>query len=141
MKDIYSVKNASTPIYVSSPIVLFVLKMFTCPVSQKKDIQRQKTKLEALKQEAEEEKARAKEAARERVLLDFEKGQLRLAGTPGAVATSGAKTSANSDEREHSVVYFNVIWWFLKRIRHTSERSQTQIRIRCVYRGNTYTGG
>lgn len=80
-----------------------VIEMFTCPVSQKKDIQRQKTRLEALKQEAEEQKAKAKEAARERVLLDFEKGQLRLAGTPGAVATSGAKSSANSDEREHSV--------------------------------------
>jgi nitric oxide synthase-interacting protein len=77
--------------------------MLTYPVSQKKDIQRQKTKLEALKQEAEDEKARAKEAARERVLLDFEKGQLRLAGTPGATATSGptAKSSDNIDEREH----------------------------------------
>jgi hypothetical protein len=54
--------------------------MFTCPVSQKKVIQRQKSRLEALKQEAEEEKARAKVAARERVLLDFEKGQLKLRG-------------------------------------------------------------
>jgi nitric oxide synthase-interacting protein len=50
-------------------------------VSQKKDIKRQKDKLEAMKQDAEEEKARAKEAARERVLImmEFEKGQVGLA--------------------------------------------------------------
>jgi nitric oxide synthase-interacting protein len=78
--------------------------MFTYPVSQKKDIQRQKSRLEALKQEEEEEKARAKVASRERVLLDFEKGQLRLAGTPGSAATSGSgtKSSSNADERECS---------------------------------------
>jgi len=81
--------------------------MFTSLVSQKKDIQRQKSKLEALKQEAEEEKARAKESARERVLLDFEKGQLRLAGTPGAAGSSGsgAKSSGKADERECSGSY------------------------------------
>lgn len=78
--------------------------MFTYPVSQKKDIQRQKSRLEAMKQEAEEEKARAKVAARERVLLDFEKGQLRLAGVSGAAAasSSGAKSSGNVDERQYS---------------------------------------
>jgi nitric oxide synthase-interacting protein len=58
-------------------------------VAQKKDIKRQKERLEALKKEAEQEKARAKEAARERVLADFEKGQLALAAVP-AVTTSGA---------------------------------------------------
>jgi nitric oxide synthase-interacting protein len=81
-----------------------MFRMFTYPVSQKKDIQRQKSRLEALKQEAEEEKARAKVAARERVLLDFEKDQLRSAGTPGSAATSGsgAKSSGNADEREYS---------------------------------------
>ncbi|KAG5644476.1 hypothetical protein DXG03_008303 [Asterophora parasitica] len=56
----------------------------------KQDIQKQKTKLEALKREAEDEKARAKEAARERVLRDFEKGQLGLAGTPTAAGTKSA---------------------------------------------------
>ena len=77
--------------------------MFTYPVSQKKDIQRQKTKLEALKREAEEEKARAKEAARERVLLDFEKGQLGMAVPSGATAasSSGVKSSGDADEREY----------------------------------------
>lgn len=74
--------------------------VYTDLLSQKKDIQRQKSRLEAMKQEAEEEKARAKVAARERVLLDFEKGQLRLAGVSGAAAalSSGAKSSGNVDE-------------------------------------------
>jgi nitric oxide synthase-interacting protein len=75
--------------------------LFTIPVSQKKDIQRQKSKLETLKREAEQEKARAKDAARERVLLDFEKGQLRLAGTSASTAPV-AKSSANADERAYS---------------------------------------
>jgi nitric oxide synthase-interacting protein len=69
----------------------------TCAVSQKKDIQRQKAKLEAMKQEAQEEKDRAKEAARERVLLEFEKGQLGLGGTPGA---AGTKSGGDADERK-----------------------------------------
>lgn len=42
-----------------------------------------------MKREAEEERQRAREAARERVLLEFEKGQLGLASTP-SFATSGA---------------------------------------------------
>ncbi len=63
-------------------------------VAQKKDIKRQKERLEALKKEAEHEKTRAKEAARERVLADFEKGQLALAAVP-AVTTSGAEVTGN----------------------------------------------
>ncbi|GKV58054.1 nitric oxide synthase-interacting protein [Collybia sordida] len=69
--------------------------VYTDLLSQKKDIQRQKAKLEALKQEAEEEKIRAKEAARERVLEEFEKGQLGLGGTPG---TTGTKSGGDADE-------------------------------------------
>ena len=63
-------------------------------MTQKKDIKRQKERLEALKKDAEQEKARAKEAARERVLADFEKGQLALAAVP-AVTTSGAEVAGN----------------------------------------------
>jgi nitric oxide synthase-interacting protein len=66
----------------------------TRSVAQKKDIKRQKERLEALRKEAEQEKARAKEAARERVLADFEKGQLALAAVP-AVTTSGAEVAGN----------------------------------------------
>lgn len=47
-------------------------------------------KLEALKREAEEERQRAREAARERVLLDFEKGQLGLSGSISVATTSGS---------------------------------------------------
>ncbi|KAI8989019.1 hypothetical protein BD414DRAFT_322880 [Trametes punicea] len=50
-------------------------------VTQINDIKRQKVRLEAMKKEAEEERQRAREAARERVLRDFEKGQLGLAAT------------------------------------------------------------
>jgi len=65
-------------------------------VSQKKDIKRQKEKLETMKKEAEEEKARAKEGARERVLLEFEKSQLGLA----APAAAGTTTGEDSNEGE-----------------------------------------
>lgn len=65
-------------------------------LSQKKDIKKQKEKLEALKKETEEDKQRAKEAARERVLLEFEKGQRSLGSLPTKITTSG---SGLSDER------------------------------------------
>jgi nitric oxide synthase-interacting protein len=58
-------------------------------VGQKKDIKRQKEKLEAMKKEAEEERAKARIAARERVLLDFEKGQL-FANPDVSTSTSGS---------------------------------------------------
>ena len=68
-------------------------------VNQKKDIKKQKDRLEALKKEAEEERARARQAARERVLRDFERGQLGLAGnsTENGSATSDA---SNIEGRE-----------------------------------------
>lgn len=44
-----------------------------------------------MKKEADAEMARAKEAARERVLLDFEKGQL-FPKTASGTTTSGADT-------------------------------------------------
>jgi nitric oxide synthase-interacting protein len=64
-------------------------------VDQKKDIKRQKDKLEAMKKEAELEVVKAKEAARERVLIDFEKGQL-FASAAASTTTSGA----DSQERK-----------------------------------------
>jgi len=66
-------------------------------LSQKKDIKRQREKLESMKREQEEERERAKEAARERVLLDFEKGQLSLAAAPSVSGTiSGAADSGET---------------------------------------------
>lgn len=59
-------------------------------VSQKKDIKKQKERLAALKKEAEAERMRAKESARQRVLLDFEKGQLGLAAAPSVSGTTGS---------------------------------------------------
>ena len=73
----------------------------TTAVTQINDIKRQKVRLEALKMEAEEERQRAREAARERVLREFEKGQLGLA------ATSMISTSARSDPSEGTLLLAN----------------------------------
>jgi len=69
---------------------------YTDLVTQLNDIKRQKIRLENLKREAEEEKERAREAARERVLLEFEKGQLGLAAPMSSITTSGATDSKES---------------------------------------------
>lgn len=56
-------------------------------------MKRQKEQLEKLKKGAEEETSRVLKAARERVLKDFEKGQLGLSANLEAIATtSGAET-------------------------------------------------
>ncbi|KAI0292854.1 hypothetical protein BC826DRAFT_1017122 [Russula brevipes] len=72
---------------------------YTDLLAQKKDIKRQKERLEALKKEAEQEKSKAKEAARERVLADFEKGQLGLAAVT-AVTTSGSEVPGRGTKRK-----------------------------------------
>jgi nitric oxide synthase-interacting protein len=64
-----------------------------CVVTQKKDIKRQKQRLDALKKEHAEEQDRARAAARERVLQEFEKGQLGL----GPSATSTTNGADNND--------------------------------------------
>ncbi|KAG6907313.1 hypothetical protein DXG01_009432 [Tephrocybe rancida] len=74
---------------------VFECSSLTLSVSQKKDIQAQKKKLDTLTKEAEEEKARAKESARERVLRDFEKGQLGLSGLPSTAVT---KSGGDADD-------------------------------------------
>ncbi|KAG6337011.1 hypothetical protein ID866_2071 [Astraeus odoratus] len=64
---------------------------YTDLLTQKKDMKRQKERLEKLKRDAEEEKERVLEAARERVLKDFEKGQHGLSSDlKGIVTTSGS---------------------------------------------------
>ena len=50
-----------------------------------------------MKKEAEDERTRVREAARERVLEEFEKGQLGLAI---AQTTGGTTSGGNADERE-----------------------------------------
>ncbi|KAG2123213.1 hypothetical protein BD769DRAFT_1743550 [Suillus cothurnatus] len=75
---------------------------YTDLLTQKKDIKRQKERLEQLKKETEEEKERAREAARERVLRDFEKGQLGLSANLPSVASAssvGAKDSRSSKRK------------------------------------------
>lgn len=68
-------------------------------VTQKKDIKRQKQRLDALKKEHQEEQERARAAARERVLQEFEKGQLGLG--PSATSTTNG---ADIQDGEYSVV-------------------------------------
>ena len=48
-------------------------------LQQKKDIKRHQAKIELMAKEEEEEKERAREAARERVIKDFERNQIGLA--------------------------------------------------------------
>ena len=64
-----------------------------------------------MKKDAEDERTRVKEAARERVLEEFEKGQLGLAINE---TTGGTKSGGNADGRESyqrfSSVYVYMIW-------------------------------
>lgn len=96
-------KNVFTQTLVCSPICRARngLAVKIHPVTQLSDIKRQKVKLEALKRETEEERQKAKEAARERVLLEFEKGQLGLAAAIPLATTSGL----DSKEREYMPHY------------------------------------
>ncbi|KAL4253251.1 NOSIP family protein [Abortiporus biennis] len=73
--------------------------VYTDLVTQLNDIKRQKVKLETLKREAEEERERAREAARERVLQDFERGQLGLAAGSITATTSGADSRDKEQSR------------------------------------------
>ena len=75
-------------------------------VSQISDIKRQKARLEAMKKEAEEERQRAREAARERVLREFEKGQLGLAATSAISTTAGSDSSERTSRT--SIVLFHL---------------------------------
>lgn len=88
-------------------------------MGQKKDIKRQKDKLEAMKKEVEEERVRARKLARERVLADFEKGQLFANPTAGT-STSGS----DSQKRTFPTVFLNI---FLFRLRMHSPRDEAKV--------------
>lgn len=66
-------------------------------MTQKKDIKRQKTRLDAMKREAEEERARARAEARERVLHDFERGQ----GLAAGIAALGREKDKEQQGQSH----------------------------------------
>lgn len=89
-----------------------------CAVTQKKDIKQQKDKLELMKKEAEQEKARAKQAARERVLAEFEKGQVGLAAQPNKATTSSGESECQSD-----LIFVYTLLIFI----HSITASQAQI--------------
>lgn len=99
--------------YFSLSLLLFYQQTHRTPVNQKKDIKRQKDRLEALKKEAEEERARARQAARERVLRDFERGQLGLAGnsTENESATSNAEGCESGCIFKMSTILYGTIFY------------------------------
>lgn len=110
-------------------------------MAQKKDIKRQKERLEALKKEAEQEKAKAKEAARDRVLADFEKGQLGLAGA--AVAASAALTTSGSEvtgDESSNFIIFAIVTASQSAFVHHRARDQAQIRVRFHCGGKARAG-
>ncbi|KAJ7475653.1 hypothetical protein FB451DRAFT_1244150 [Mycena latifolia] len=65
-------------------------------LSQKKDLKRQKDKAEQIRKEIEAEVDRAKAAARERVLQDFERGQLGLASTASSSVPASESSTAGT---------------------------------------------
>jgi len=73
--------------------------IYTDLLAQKKDIKRYKAKLDDMVREEEEEKLRAKEAARDRVLRDFERGQLGLAGSVSSTAGKAAEVAVDTEVR------------------------------------------
>ncbi|KAK7032932.1 RING-type domain-containing protein [Favolaschia claudopus] len=73
-------------------------------LSQKKDLKRQKEKAEQIKKEIEGQVERAKAAAKERVLRDFERGQLGLASSTKA-AVSSAESSSAGTKRAFSTAF------------------------------------
>ncbi|KAJ3843626.1 hypothetical protein EV361DRAFT_979112 [Lentinula raphanica] len=74
--------------------------VYTDLLTQKKDIKRQKEKLELMKKDAQEERERAKLAARERVLREFEKGQLGLGVNSKPSATGVGASTGEKDVGE-----------------------------------------
>ena len=102
---ISSAQSVCIPILVSSRFVHQALRLSVFPISvtQSRDIKKQKKRLEDLKADAELEKARILEAARERVLRDFEKSQLGLASKSSTPTASSS--SASNDKRESVRVF------------------------------------
>ncbi|GJJ11977.1 hypothetical protein Clacol_006215 [Clathrus columnatus] len=68
-------------------------------MTSKKDIKRQKERFEALRLEEEEEKQRAREAARQRILQEFERGQSGI-GNP-AVSSQEKKNKSAAEPTEN----------------------------------------
>ena len=76
--------------------------------------------------EAEEEKQRVRQAARERVLVEFEKGQLGLAAGPSTISTK-ANTDLDKKDEGTSISTFLAI---TESTFSSRSRYQAQVRIR-----------
>ena len=64
-------------------------------VAQRKEVKRMKERVEALRGQEEEEKEKAREEARQRVLRDFERGQLGLAMSMSAGGKGGSERDSS----------------------------------------------
>ncbi|KIJ30055.1 hypothetical protein M422DRAFT_36699 [Sphaerobolus stellatus SS14] len=71
-------QQARDPLACSSGHLFCKECVYNDLLSQKKEIKRHKDRIEAMRQQEDEEKEKAKEAARQRVLEDFQKAQLGL---------------------------------------------------------------
>jgi len=96
-------ERARNPVACSDGHLFCTECVYTDLVTQSRDIKKQKKRLEDLKADAELEKARILEAARERVLRDFEKSQLGLASkssTPTASSSSASNDKPRGAKRK-----------------------------------------
>ncbi|KAJ7219972.1 hypothetical protein GGX14DRAFT_432629 [Mycena pura] len=75
-------------------------------LSQKKNLKRQKEKAEQIKKEIQAEVERAKDAARERVLQNFERGQLGLASTAPTSSSAVSKEPATTGTKRSFTTAF-----------------------------------
>lgn len=101
-------------------------------VTQMNDIKRQKARLEAMKKEAEEERERAREAARERVLREFERGQLGLAATSTVSTSSGLDSSECTFHPSHTarISPFSQLYLMLSTALIHSSGNKAEVRLR-----------
>lgn len=91
-------ERARTPLACSEGHLFCTECVFTDLVTQSRDIKKQKDRLAVLKADAEEEKKHAIEAARERVLKDFEKMHLGLSAKPAdSTSTFSSATPSTTD--------------------------------------------
>lgn len=93
-------ERARNPVACSEGHLFCTECVYTDLVTQSRDIKKQKQKLEALRADAAQAKALALEAARERVLKEFEKSQLGLSSKPSTTASTAPIDNPRGTKRK-----------------------------------------